>query len=177
MTDRLAEQFAQLEGDRSAIFARIDGLTAEQLCRRPGDGEWSVSQVLGHLILAEELSLGYIRKKMKAPEQLRSPGLVDKMKSRLLTVMLRSPLRFKSPKAAADPPEESDLSQIRAHWDSVRGSWRGLIAEMPPELADRAIYRHPVVGPMSLTRCLTFLAEHITHHRHQIDRILAAIDA
>lgn len=173
MADRTAEQFAKLEQGRAEIFARIDGLTAEQFCRRPGEGEWSVSHVLGHLILAEELSLGYIHKKMQAPKELRDPGFVDKMKSRLLTVMLRSPLRFKSPKAAADPLVESDLSEVWAHWDSVREDWRTLIDEMPPELADRAIYRHPVAGPMSLTGCLCFLEEHITHHRHQIDRILA----
>lgn len=176
MTHGLKEQFASLEQDRSALFARIDGLTPEQLCWRPSEAEWSVSCVLGHLILAEQLSLDYIQKKMQDPKRLQDPGFVDKVKSRLLTVLLRSPLRFKSPRAAADPPEQSDLGRIRGEWDELRGRWRDLVDGFPPELADRAIYRHPVAGPMSLIRCLVFIEEHFTHHDHQVDRILGAMN-
>ena len=74
MTERVTEQFAKLEQDRAVLFARIEGLTAEQLCWRPSEAEWSVSCVLGHLILAEQLSLGYIRKKMQDPKRAAGSG-------------------------------------------------------------------------------------------------------
>jgi len=177
MAAGVTERFQKLERDRMALLARIEGLTAEELCRRPGEDEWSVSHVIGHLILAEELSLGYIHKKIQAPDKLVRPGLRERMKSRLLTVVLRSPLRFKSPKAAADPVPESDPARIRSHWDAVRDDLHGLIDDLPSELAERAVYRHPLAGPMSLARCMAFLDEHVAHHRRQIDRILARLSA
>ena len=44
----------------------------------------------------------------------------------------------------------------------------------PPELSDRGIFRHPVMGLMSLAQALRFMEDHVARHTRQIDRIMDA---
>ena len=52
----------------------------------------------------------------------------------------------------------------------AEGKW----SIIPSELSDRGIFRHPVVGPMSLAQALRFMEDHVGHHAKQIDRIARA---
>jgi len=44
-------------------------------------------------------------------------------------------------------------------------------AGYPDALLDRACYRHPYAGRLSLDQCLITLQEHLRHHAKQVARI------
>ncbi len=174
MSQSLQERLDRLEAQRAALFARLEGLSDERLNQRPGEGQWSVIQVLCHLTSAEEASLADVRKRIGEPEKLQKSGIVGALKSAVLTFALRSGLRFKAPARAAEVPDEQSLKTTRQRWDAVRADWRSTIGSLPPELADKALFRHPRVGKISVAQALTFMRDHVEHHESQIDRILAA---
>ncbi len=175
MTAELLRQFERLEECRAELLSRIEGLDEPRLNRRPGENQWSVIQVICHLTRAEELTLVYIRKKMKYRSNLQKAGIAAALRSVALTVALRSGLRFKAPARSAEIPEEQDLATTRGEWDRVREEWKATLESFPAELAGQAVFRHPVAGRLSLAQGLRFMEEHILHHAKQIDRILARV--
>jgi hypothetical protein len=172
MEKRLAVPFERLESRRRALLSRLEGLEASQLNRQPGPGRWSITQVLCHIISSEELSLGYVQKKMLAPERLRDAGLAGWLRLAALAAVLRSPLRFRAPAATARVPDAEDPATTLQRWDAVRDGWRELLESVPPELVDKALFRHPSAGRMSLPQALRFSSEHLRHHVKQVESLL-----
>lgn len=171
MSASLMQRLEALEVRRRALFERLEGLDPDLLNRPPGEGRWSMVQVMSHLIRSEELSLSYLQRKVDNPEGL--PNVTMKGWLRLLTlaVVLRSPLRFKAPAAAAEVPDNEDPAATRRRWDDVRAGWRSLLEHFPPELRKKGVFRHPFAGRMTIAQTLAFMGEHFRHHEKQIDAI------
>ena len=166
----------RLEERKAKLFERLGGLSDEVLNRRPPDDGWSVIQVVAHLSLAEELSVRYLAKKLaEGGADAPRAGFGSAFRSGLLTLALRSPLRFKAPTRSTDVPERATFSEVAAHWDTVRSSLLATVEAVPPEVADRAIFKHPRAGRINLDQALSFMEEHFDHHLRQIDRVLAAV--
>jgi hypothetical protein len=128
--------------------------------------------VLHHIVTAEALTLGYVRKKMQAGDSLPRAGLASRLRLLALEATLASPLRFRAPAAVAGVPPEIDAAELRARWDGVRRDWRELLESFPPELVNRLVFRHPRAGRMSLEHALGTLEAHLAHHVPQVRRAL-----
>ena len=173
---RLEQQLERLERQRHDLLARVEGMDDALLTRSPGEGQWSVIQVFCHLATAEEVSLGTIRKRTQEPAKLARAGLVNRLRSAVLTVALRSGVRFNAPQRTLEAMSEArSLAEARKHWDDVRAGWRELIASTPADVANKEVFKHPRVGLLSLPQTLTFMEEHVRHHTIQVERILAAV--
>lgn len=174
MDPRLAMRFERLETARHELLGRLEGIDEEILNRPPRDAAWSVVQVLHHVLLAEELSIAYIGRKVDA--EAERAGVIGTLRSWALRLALRSPLRFKAPPMTTELPERDSLPAVAARWEEGRGRMRQVLATIPTETVDRAIYRHPIVGRMSVDQAVRFFEDHLAHHEHQIERTLAAVE-
>jgi len=177
VTAALRKRFDRLEASRRALLDSVAELDEEPLRRQPGEGRWSIIQVLGHLTLAEEATLAYLHKKMQDPSNVPAAGLTSLARLAVVAAVLRSPLRRKAPARTADPPASRSLSEAREHWDRVRADWAAFLQSFPPDLLGRAVFRHPFVGRMSIAHTLGFMNEHLRHHAKQIERIRSALGA
>jgi uncharacterized damage-inducible protein DinB len=170
--DAVRSRWQRLQDSHRVLLDTLDGVDEDRM-RRPGpDGGWSVIQIVGHLSLAEQHTLAYIRKKMQDPA-LPPAGALSFWRTAVVAVALRSPIRAKAPERTANPDADCTIAAARERWDGVRRDWGELVATLPPALADRAIFRHPRVGMMSLPHTLAFMREHVLHHRRQVVRRLA----
>ena len=173
MSTDLMQRFDELEQQRTELFARIGALDEEQLNRTPEDGGWSIIQVMAHLTTAEKLSLKGVKKAME--REVRPVGFLATVKKHFLRLALAQPLRIKAPPMAAEVPEHQDLETTRQEWDEVRAHWRQTLEDCPPELANRGIFRHPIVGFLNLAQGLDFLHKHVQRHGRQIDRLISEL--
>jgi hypothetical protein len=169
----LARSLARLEASRRRALGAVDGLTHAALNRAPAPGKWSALQVLQHVVTAEALTLGYVRKKMQAGAALEKAGPASRLRLLALQLTLALPLRFKAPTTTGDVPAESELSALRSRWDEVRRNLEDLVRTFPPELLDRLVFRHPYAGRMSLAHALGTLEAHLDHHIPQLERATA----
>jgi hypothetical protein len=90
-----------------------------------------------------------------------------------LVVAMRSPLRVRAPAVVASVPEHRGLDDMIGQRKDLREGWRAFVVDYPDELLDRACYRHPYAGRLSLDQCLITLQEHLRHHAKQIAGIRA----
>ena len=171
--DAVRSRWQRLQDERRVLLDSLIGVDDERLRRSGSDGAWSVIQILGHLALAEQHTLSYIRKKMQDPALPRA-GALSFWRTAVVAIALRSPIRAKAPERTAHPDADCTFPDVRARWDGVRRDWEELVNTLPPALADRAIFRHPRVGMMSLPHTLGFMYEHVRHHRRQVVARLAS---
>lgn len=168
-----ARRMAELESLRANLLTRLSGLDSPALNRKPADGGWSAAQVLAHVILAERLSVAYLRKKVKAGASIPKTGVATALKSWALGRFLRLPFKVKAPGRTDQVPEHAELDELERNWSEVRRDLEAFVEQYPEELAGAAIYKHPLAGRLSLDQTLQFLIDHLRRHGGQIERVLA----
>ena len=153
-----------------SILAEMQQYSEIVLNRRPADGGWSAIQTMHHLILSEELSLAYVRKKLSFDPTFDTVGLGARWRSFLLWLSLSSPLKFKAPAAISKEklPDHATLADTRDRWLNIRAEWTQFFEKMPDALLDKEVYKHPRAGKISWGGMLWFFETHCKRHRKQM---------
>jgi len=172
MNSRLQSLFDNIEIQRHSLLSELKNMPAEKLNHHSPD-KWSINQIVSHLISAEQLSVRYIGKKILGIEQATDTGLYEELKMLLLKASQRLPFKFKAPKKVIEnTPDERDILQLEAQWDSVRKELKEVLEQFSEHQIKREIYRHVRVGMLNIQHALKFFREHVIHHAPQIRRQL-----
>lgn len=156
------------------LLAELESLPEEMLNKKPVKGGWSAIQTIYHLILAEELSLAYVKKKLSFNPETKPAGAGARWRGFLLWAYLSTPLKFKAPKNIAEEnlPAFAGLAVTRARWHNVRDAWEDFFKQMPENLTNKAIYKHPRAGRLGWNQMLSFFETHFDRHLAQVKRVL-----
>ena len=171
MTPQIERRLEGIERSWERLFDSVAGMDDTRLNRPPGEAKWSIAQIVSHLLQSEDLALRYLNKKSLAGAEMERVRLASWWRLSALVVALRSPLRVRAPQVVASVPERRDLGDMREQRETIRTGWRAFVEGYPDELLDRACYRHPFAGRLSLDQCLITIQEHLTHHAKQVARI------
>ncbi len=173
---KLLQKYTAYEREVEILLRQMEAYNDEQLNRLPVKGGWSAMQVAHHLLLVESLALRYVQKKLGFQPVLKKAGAVEWLRLWALLVYLNTPLRFKAPDAVGEQhlPASITLAQTQQQWADVRTAWRSFLAQMPEELCDKAVFRHPFVGRLSWAGMFSFFRAHLKRHRKQLQRVLGA---
>lgn len=87
-------------------------------------------------------------------------------------VFLKLPLKFKAPKIVSSVPENISLDSLKSDYDKNTVSFKQLLQNFPNELMGKLIFKHPIVGLLTIEQTVGFLAEHYLHHERQMDKLL-----
>jgi hypothetical protein len=141
------------------------------LRRQPAPEQWSILQVMEHLLAVETATVHYLLRKNYTPLQPR--GLPHALRAFLLKLALASPLKFKAPPLASlQPHNTSRPGEVLEHWHSIRQKLGSYIEALPADKEKSQLFRHPLAGGLNLHQTLQFIAEHMQHHRRQVDALL-----
>jgi uncharacterized damage-inducible protein DinB len=178
MNNRLNLRFEQLERATNQLLAQAEAL-GEKAGTAPGPGQWSAAQVVHHLLVAETGIVQYLDKKLAQTEELQKAGWGAFFRSRLLRVLLRLPfLRFAAPPKikALTTNDVPPIPELRAEWECVRRRLERTLNEYPSKLLNRAIFKHPRSGMLTIYQTLDFMVDHVLHHQGQLTRIARAVE-
>ncbi|MCC5914223.1 MAG: DinB family protein [Balneolaceae bacterium] len=163
--------FNQIEAQRSGIVSLYESLSPEQLKFKPAADHWNLLQVMKHLIIAEEKTLQYIRRKLEHHEKVRKAGFGATIRNLMLKVALALPLKFRAPAVAEVKEEHPDLSEMINEWNGIRKEFGEIIRQNSDEILSKELYLHPRAGKLSVIQALQFTQTHISHHQKQMKRI------
>jgi uncharacterized damage-inducible protein DinB len=167
-------EFDLLEQQRAEIVELIKNLPKEKFNHSPAEGKWSISQILTHILTAEGLSIGYMKKKAKGIAQLQDAGVLAEMRFLLLKISQRIPsLKFKAPRLVVEnTPPALPKQQLLQQWEAQRNDLKTFLEGIDEKYSRRVIFKHPVAGRFSASQAVAFFREHIIHHLPQIKRLL-----
>lgn len=169
----------RLNQDLESLLAYLSSFPSEKLKEKPSPTAWSVVEVMQHLMLAERLSVGYVRKKIQYPHGLKKPGIENRVRLLLLRFFMDAPIKFKAPSIVSEQKfsNDVDFETLATKWREIRTEMGKLLNEIPPELQDSNIYKHAMAGRLTLDGMFQFFSGHFNRHRKQIERTLKAVGA
>ncbi|MBI1193590.1 MAG: DUF664 domain-containing protein [Bacteroidetes bacterium] len=173
MNDKLETLFRALDQDRIALDLQLRKLDNSLLNQAPGPAKWSALQTLRHLIMAEESSLVYMRKKLLDPSRSGQSTFSTKFRAALLLGWFKLGMKAKAPPAFAIIDPNQDRDTVLADYARVRRELADILDQVPDALVDRELFRHPLAGRMDLASALTFFRAHFHHHHKQIVEMLS----
>jgi uncharacterized damage-inducible protein DinB len=169
----LENKFVRLERDRIELLRVLASLSEEVLNKPPDATHWSIIQILSHLLTAEGLTLTYLKKTSLGKNYLRNSGTVESLKTFLLTVSQRLPLKYKAPSIIVEQsPVGIALPSAAEKWSGTRKELKNFLETIEDRDLLKLIYKHPVAGRLNVVQALTFMHDHFRHHLPQIYRLL-----
>jgi len=172
MKNKIKTRFDKLELDRKNLFSKLEKVNEDVLNLKPQENKWSIIQVIHHLYKSEQLSIVYIKRKLRDTQNINKSGLVSIARSLLLEWALRFPTKFKAPNNVSDVSDIAELELYSTKWTRIRNDLIEIIENTDIEILKSDIFKHPSVGEMNMVHALKFMQAHFDNHKKQIDNIL-----
>ncbi len=165
--------FDELVSQRIDILNHAKDLPTEKLHFATPD-KWSISQILTHIVVAEQLSVLYMKKKSLGIDQAGDSGLIASMRIGLLKISQRIPaIKFKAPKVVLEhTPPALSLIELSEKWEAHRQKLRIFLEGIEDKNKRKLIYKHVIAGRLDARQAMVFFREHANHHWPQIKRLL-----
>lgn len=170
MLPSLQKSFDRMEKSRLRILQLTSGLSEPQAHAKPGPVEWSVVQVLEHIVVIDLNVLRVVQKEI-AKSGLRPAGLKAGFRLLMLKLALRYRKKIKAPAVLPEPAGDRSLEEWQREWEKSRQQWRQLLDNVPETLPGKELFKHPLAGYLTLGQTLDFITEHTNHHVPQVQRL------
>ena len=170
MSQALIDQVHHLNHLLESLQSDLSQVDHASFNRAPKPGKWSAAQITHHVMRSESLSLKYCQKKLSFNPVLKRSGLMSELREAAVRYYLQSPLRFPAPKGLGTdylPPEDS-IEHVFQQWHAQRQQLEEFMRQLPQQYWDKQIYKHPLVGRLSLKGMLSFFQAHFLHHQKQV---------
>lgn len=177
MINSLQKEFNKLEKQLEDLLQTAKKLNAKQQNFKPGADSWSILQIFRHMMQSEGQIIKYLQKKILGVNTTRKASIGAILRSVILNMSMRLPFKYKVPDAIKIDFEETyDFEKLSSEWKLLRNEIRRFLETIDAETAQKEIFRHPVVGRMSLLQGLSFMQEHLERHTRQVERIMRHTD-
>jgi len=155
-----------LDDRRQALLHALESLSPEALRARPADGAWSILEIVEHLVAAEQVILQGLPDPATLVDRPRS--LRQRCLFPLVLLILRLRIPVKAPSRRMLPTGGATLAELRERWDTTHAWLRAYAEGLPPGGGGKAVFAHPVCGPLTLAQALRLGLLHLETHSGQI---------
>lgn len=159
-----------LKKTREALERATEGMTPEQLERRPGE-KWSAAQILEHLSLTYTGTIKAMQKCLQAGKPMAtSPTMYQRLAVALVVGLGRMPEGRTAPAHTVPrgTPGRESLAQVQANLHAMEEAIAQCERQFGPKVK---IADHTVLGPLSAPQWRKFHWVHGRHHAKQIERM------
>ena len=169
MLSKLQVAFDSLNNSLQDTLNYMDNLPVEKL-KSGNPGEWNATQILCHLKDAEKGTLAYLSKKIQTPlAEVPGGGLGSKIRFMMLSRALQNYERkFKVPSGLDTVPENPDYAEVREEYLEVRKKFGLLLDAFDRKMMNKAYFKHPRAGRITILQTMGFLKDHFDRHMDQI---------
>jgi len=165
----LEEKIRTFEARRNALLDELSGLDPEVLSTRPEGDDWSVIEIVEHMVVAErEVFLGL-------PEYSEMKVYTRNFKNKVMlriVMLVLGRIKVKVPSPTMNPKGDADLADLRARWDENQQWFRDYIKSCDDDRLNNAVFKHPVSGPINVEQAIDMGIAHLNAHTNQIKAIL-----
>lgn len=135
-------------------------------------GEWSIAQVVEHILSSETGTLGYMKKKTSGGwDSLEDAGDEHRTSSAAINARLESNERYKAPDVLPEPSNTLAPGELFEKWNALRIELVEFVSDIQPEHFHKLVFRQPAAGMLTVLHTLEFMDAHVRHHLPQIERI------
>jgi len=163
-----------VEVARTALLDSVAGLSEAQAAFKPGEGQWSVTDVLEHLYLAEFSGVAKIWTALEGFSRGTAWREDRPHRGKHIEDIVAGTWK---PREVAPPIATPHIGGPLQLWVVATQSLRGVLAALGTQLQgvplEDVVFPHYLSGPLDACQRLEFLRFHIERHAAQIARIRA----
>jgi len=165
----LENRLQTFDDTRRRLLDEMAALDPALLVAKPIPGKWSMIEIIEHLVLAERAVFKGLPDPSRLVENRRDLG----HRGRYLLVMfiLTSSIRVRVPSPAMVPQGDRGLAELRRLWDESQRWLRSCIAHLGPGAGGKAVFEHPIAGPLTVSQAVRMGQVHVEGHVRQIRRL------
>ena len=174
LNPKLEKRLKLLDKKLNLLLEELKYYSEDQLNRKPGEGKWSVIQIMHHLLLAETGSYNYLQKKLGHDPDLGNAGILSWFRKKGLKFFLWAPFKWKAPQTIGDEylPDRAGFWDTAKLWSEQRTALKTFLKTLPPEVFKKEAYKHPRAGRMDIIGMVGFFDQHFDRHHKQIRNII-----
>jgi uncharacterized damage-inducible protein DinB len=172
MSEQLAKRYHQIENIKKRYLEKITSVPEETFNKIPGENSWSIGQVMYHLYFSESGTIKVIQKNLRENKVKSRSGLSDLARNILLMFFLKGPFKFKAPAVAQKVPDTITKEEITKLFQKNTEEFKTILEELPSNLENKRIFKHPISGLFNINQTLNFVSEHYLHHEGQVNRLI-----
>lgn len=174
LTPRLQELVDALGSARSRLLESVAGLGQAQLDAVPPDGQWSIGEILHHLLLIERSVARLLARQLERAEKSGDPSGPDRRQDSVLGGLDRFDIERSTEKVVTPSGFVPSRGLSRQELlDGLADSRSALLAEVARAGAhdlSRLTFPHPVLGRLDMYQWLLYCSQHELRHLHQIEK-------
>lgn len=163
---------------RERVIAAVEDMSPAQAAFRPGPEEWSATEVIEHLVLAEQSGINRIWQAAEG-QRLGRPVWSGEAVHRGLPIEEVIARTWRD-KELAPPNATPEAGGPLAYWTACLRACQPVLETLGAALdgldLTAVIFPHFLSGPLDAYQRLEFLRWHLDHHRAQVADIKAALD-
>lgn len=171
-TNKLVLKYIELSNLKGNLLDKIQELSPEDLNHKFKENEWCIAQVIEHLIDSETGINKYINYRLKNIDEQPSVGLANYIKSTMLNKKLKSDEKLKVPAGLSQPEAGANFNELKEKWDNSRMYLIQTVETFPKDKMNKAVFKHPKAGLLSMNQTMSFFINHLKHHIPQVDSLL-----
>lgn len=177
MDSSLQPIFDRLQKSMIDLCEKVKDQPDSVLNTVPENGGWSVLQVMYHMVLVEEYSMMYVRKKLSFGNEIPKAGIKGYFRGIYLRNMFRLPFKVEAPNAVNESsmPDEIRFWEVLKKWKDNRADLEDFLNTIPDELLKAELYKHPFAGKMTLKNMLYFFELHFNRHKKQLNKVMKQV--
>lgn len=153
----------------------VAGLTEEQLHFGPGEGQWSISQCVEHIILSEPMIFGMFKQEISKPdtsEISQKPSYTDE---EIVNSITNRSEKYQAPEMLKPTGKYNNINEALAAFENGRKEIIDYIKNADIKVLRNHISQGPA-GPVDGYQNLLFITTHSDRHILQIEEIKAHPD-
>jgi hypothetical protein len=169
----LRSQLEIYDRKRNALLDDLERLNDDQLRRKPGPDNWSLLEIVQHMVLSEREVLQGLPESKELTARER--GLRARLSYAVVLAVLRWNIPVPVPSDGMVPDGNTSLSELHHQWDENLGWLRDYLDTLRPEDLQRAVFRHPIAGPMTVGQTIHMAKLHFDVHLRQIRKLKSSL--
>lgn len=172
---RIRNNLQLIDQKRCTLLDELETLDVDRLTFKPTPDSWSILQVVQHMVRVERAIL----QNLPEPSQLvgRKRGLRARLTYPLVVLVLKQPLRVKVPSRVMLPDGKTSFIELRRQWDESQRWLKSYVETLAPDKLNEGVFRHPVIGALTVTQAVALCLLHLERHLRQIERLQSLLNA
>lgn len=165
----LEKRLQTFDDTRRGLLDEMEALVPALLVAKPIPGKWSMIEIVEHLVLSERAVFRGLPDPARLEEKNRDVG--NRVRYALVLFILTSGIPVRTPSPAMVPQGGRGLADLRRLWDENQRWLRSCIAYLDPGAGRKAVFEHPIAGPLTVSQAVRMGQIHVDGHVRQVRRL------
>lgn len=170
MHAKLLHCYEELERHRE-WFLSLSRERPSLLSKPLGKDEWSLGEVIEHLVIVEGNILPTIE---KASKECPPQSFFKRLRWAIVQFILSHGIKVPVPSERALPKGALSIEENLQRWETLRHMMKDVLQKKSGEDIGKFAFHHPRAGDLNVLETLEFLSVHLRYHIVRTSKLLAS---